>query len=190
MLFTKHAYALSINKAVTTNGDIVTFTPNKELLVTTEERKKVKAYLDANKVLLKDLQEETSKLLSVSSDLEFAKEAVLKELVGKYEEYADRLNKIAETLGARVGRDCRIKLDAVEDTTATLTEVTRKLGTQVKVGGVVFASVRGAAAYIVAQETLKGNSRNIETVRKEVKRIASYEVPSRLMYDAYEIEAL
>ena len=163
---------------------------NRELKAMTEERKKIKEYLDTTTKLLKELQEESDKLSKLAKDIYLARDAVISDLENKYQEYVNRIDKVAEVVGPRVERDCKIKTKGLTATTNTLTKAITRIGTEVKVDGVVFTSVRGAAAYIVAQELLKGNNRNVETVRKEVKRIASYEVPSRTMYETYLVEAL
>jgi hypothetical protein len=58
----------------------------------------------------------------------------------------------------------------------------------VKLNGVVIQSVRKCAKLIVDSEKQKGNSRNFETVRKEVKRIALNFNRSRVMYGEYLVE--
>ncbi len=163
---------------------------NRELKAITEERKKIKEYLDTTTKLLKELQEESDKLSKLAKDIYLARDAVISDLENKYQEYVNRIDKVAEVVGPRVERDCKIKTKGLAATADTLTKAITRIGTEVKVDNVVFTSVRGAAAYIVAQELLKGNNRNVETVRKEIKRIASYEVPSRTMYETYLVEAL
>lgn len=163
---------------------------NRELMAIIEERKKIKSYLSDNNKVLMQIKEEVAKLQQLGTDLLTAKEKILEDLENSYKEYLDRITNVIEVANSRVARDCRVKSERVADRLADLSEVTSKLGTQVKVNGVLFTSVRGAASFIVAQELLKGNTRNVETVRKEVKRIAGYEVPSRTMYDSYLVEAL
>lgn len=163
---------------------------DRELLAVIDERRKIKSYLDANTKLLDTIKKEIEKLEGLSSDLIHTKDVIIKELEDRYVGYVDRIHKAAEVVSARVERGCRIKVEGIDNTTEKLSKVATRLGTEVKVDGVLFTSVRGAAAYIVAQELLKGNTRNIETVRKEVKRVAGYEVPSRLMYETYLVEAI
>lgn len=62
--------------------------------------------------------------------------------------------------------------------------------TQVKIDGVVFPTIRGAAKFIVDAEDALGITRKLETVRVELKRIAIGKCPSRMMYSRYLCEAV
>jgi len=63
----------------------------------------------------------------------------------------------------------------------------KKYGVSIVVNGITYDAVRQAARYIVGCEDALGNIRNIETVRKELKRFIQGKRPAWTMYGNYTI---
>lgn len=117
--------------------------------------------------------------------------SIERELLNKVNKLASEVAYLENCLDESADRLCRhkdivLKLLAGDILTADDMQQLR-IGSIVTVNGKHFTGSGSAAAYITKQEELKGNTRNSETINKEIKRMVNGTRAYGTMYSCYAI---
>lgn len=135
-----------------------------------------------------DVEAERKEIAEQYQKLEHMKEVIGKELDAKIQEYEERLNELVSIASGEVNRKEKVRAESLRREVRSRKDMIAEVGKKIKVNNSVYPSVRSAARFIVAEERRKrGKLLNIETVRKELKRIQTGARVEGLMYDAYEV---
>ena len=148
------------------------------------KRKEVaaKAYYEA-------VEQEKEEIEKAYQKLAHTKELIKEELASMLSDYKKSADKLIEIASKDVARKEGRKVAAAEKKVRTRQEMIEDVGKQIKINNIVYPSVRAAARFIVSEERItKGLIRNIETVRKELRRIQTGVRDEGLMYEAYCVE--
>ena len=175
-----------------TRGQNVKFYHNKEnreLLLLQKEKEQLQVMIEALELVKLDIAREEEELEKTRYMLEGMYEDMVRKLDERFEEQRNQIEDILHRLPSQTRRAHSSKLCSTENKNNKSGEVLQSvMPVKVDVNGVQYDSVYAAVRYIVASEALLGITRNISTVRKEVRRIASGELNSRNMYDRYLVE--
>lgn len=111
------------------------------------------------------------------------------EIEGRIKTYEEKVDNLVEIANSEVGRAERARVRRVRKESMTREEMIATIGKKISVNDKIYPSIRSAARFIVGEERRKHNLWfNVETIRKELKRVQTGARPEGVMYSRYEIK--
>lgn len=173
------------------NAEYVNTRENKDLLLLRKENDRAVALKKELLILAERLKNEQSAMVETCKLLVAIKNNALKEFEEVVSERKQELSSLVdEVFNTRRSKLEHKRNEQLTNKFTSVQDMISKIGVGVKINSVAFPTLMSAAKYIVSEELQLGTKRNIATVKKEVKRIATGEVSARNMYNKYLVESL
>jgi hypothetical protein len=172
------------------NTSFINKRENKDLDLIREERSKVKAMLDENTKLLLVITEETDKLHNAVNSFNLLEKKLVTELTDLVDRKLEPVIRELSTLKEYRRRSAVNTITSLKKNVEGKVTAATYMGNPVKVNGTVFPSMRAAASFVTSSELLHGERKNVDTVKKEIKRMMTGETSFRTLYGKYEVSSV
>lgn len=150
--------------------------------------KEAKDVLEFTKKLEIDLIKEKEELDREYKKLEHKKKIFIKEIEDKSSSYEAKVKELLKVCNMEMRRQEEAKLKTVKNMVNTRKKYLQSISKTIYINGNKYDSIRSASRYIVGEERRnKGNLLNLETVRKELRRIQLGTRREGVMYNSYDV---